>query len=154
MPIYFHVSPTDHPNGLVLQPGNWGIQSRQFVKAGNPAPDQKSTYILAWEAALEATRLLSKPSAPSRLNCIFACADIAEAAVFRDRYRSGAHIYEIEVSHDVPTFIGDFAKISSGADGQSFVDYWVNASISYWRNPPSGMKEIIIGGPARILNRV
>jgi hypothetical protein len=105
---------TTFAKGFVLTPGRWGVQSRQLIKNGSFSPDQKSTYVLAWEVALELARRAHKPDAPSRLDCVFGCRSLDDAKAFRDRYRAGANIYELAVQNGTPTFIGDFDKISSG----------------------------------------
>ncbi|SDS19082.1 hypothetical protein [Bradyrhizobium canariense] len=151
MATYFHVSTTDLVAGTVLQPGNWGDRTRHFIDGRSPGT-VKDALILTWEATLEATRLLANTAAPSRLNCVFACGQMEDAVTFRDGYRQGAAIYEIEAPDGTPVHVGDFSLISVGRPG-TMIDVWVVGSASYWRDPPAGLKEVLIGGPVTVIKK-
>jgi hypothetical protein len=152
MPTYYHVSPTDHAIGTTLQPGHFGTFMKQFVKGGGVVPPNiKFCYDLTWEAALETSRILSAPTAPSRLNCIFACTSLEAAILFRDKYRVGAGIFQIKVAEDTPVFTGDLGAISSTKAGMPFLDIWVSAATRYWTDQPGNSAEILIGGTATVI---
>lgn len=154
MPSYFHVSEVDHPIGTVLQPGRFGTSMRQIVKGGSVAPaNMQVAYSLTWEAVLETARLLMAPNSPSRLNCLFACDTMKGATVFRDKYRAGAFIFQLNVASEVAIHVGDFDLISSTESGP-FIDVWSSGAIRYWRTAAKGSHEIIIGGPAKVTKKI
>jgi hypothetical protein len=151
MATYFHVSTAHLGAAQVLQPGNWGNQTHYFIDGRSPGTVEDA-LILTWEVALEATRLLANSTAPSRLSCVFACARIEDAIAFRDGYRPGAAIYEVETSDATPVHVGDFSLISAGRDGP-MIDVYVFGSASYWKDPPVGLPEVLIGGPVTVIRK-
>src|SRR6218665_3156056 len=123
MATYYHVSPIDHPIGTVLSPGRAGEQYRRFIKGGNQAPQNiNEAYALTWESVLETARRLIDSSLPSRMSCVYASTSKTAAAAFRDQFRPGAHIFEIDVAEDTPSFRGDLDGITNTKNGDTFLD--------------------------------
>lgn len=155
MPEYYHVSVIDHAIGTILQPGRSGLQYRQYVTGGGVVPaNHHNAYNLTWETVLEATRRLSVPHFPSRLNCIFATTTEDAAKAFRDKWRAGSPIFKIDVAEDIPTFIGDLGSLNNSKPGDTFIDYWIETAIKYWKDQPPGATEILIGGPVKIVQKI
>ncbi|WP_257195897.1 MULTISPECIES: DUF2441 domain-containing protein [unclassified Bradyrhizobium] len=148
---YFHVSTIDHPIGAVLEQGSWGRTTRAFGSS-RPLAEVNDAKTLAWEATLEAARRAFGSSAPSRLDCIFAAASAEDAITFRDRFRPGAHIFEIQPNKTAPIYVADYDLITG--PGGAFIDTWVTRSVTYWTSPPRGMAEVLIGGSVTILRRM
>jgi hypothetical protein len=147
----YHVGNGDLKPGDSIAPGNWGKQSRQFGEGegfrcyGNI----KDAVIIGWEIALEAARQLTAPDAPSRLNCVFCTEDMESAKTFRDRFRPGESIFEVEVEDTVSTHAGNYDALTNAPRGP-FVDTSVATAKSYWTDAPTGIREILVGGPAKV----
>lgn len=154
MPALFHVSPTDHQIGTILQPGNFGKLVRiARVRQTAVAVDKMS--IIAWESALEVARRSLVPNAPSRLDCLFAAPTQNEAEQFRQRFKQGAHIFEIGVDDNTPTYVADFESITSLPTGKTFVDSYIEAAMAYWIQANVGsLREVLIGGPITIVRKL
>jgi hypothetical protein len=101
---------------------------------------------------VEAARLAGYQSAPSRLHCVFVTSTIEDARAFRDRFRSGAQIYEVDVSNIWPRHSGNFEAITRPTKGAPYVASFAEMAVSYWRDTPSapGLVEILIGGPVTV----
>jgi hypothetical protein len=85
--------------------------------AGSPVLHDRAAPILAREVkqvAVEVARQLTAPDAPSRLNCVFCTEDIESAKAFRDRFRNGESIYEVEVEDTVSTHTGNYDALTDG----------------------------------------
>jgi hypothetical protein len=147
----YHVGNGSLKAGDSIAPGNWGKQTRQFGKGegfqgyGNV----KDAVIVGLEATLEVARQLTAPDAPSRLNCVFCTEDIESAKVFRDRFRNGESIYEVEVEDTVSTHAGNYDAITDAPQGAN-VDTTVSTAKSYWTDAPTGIREILVGGTVKI----
>jgi hypothetical protein len=144
MPIYYHVSTVTHLPGFVIPPGRFGS-----LFTNRPATVDDG-FVMTWEAVLETARRLVAPTAPSRLNCLFACETLSAAKTFQSKYRKSATILKVEVGIEVPTFLGNFDLISTAQDG-SFIERWANNAIRYWGEPHDGMVEVVIGGPVTVV---
>jgi hypothetical protein len=151
MATLYHVGKAGLAKGTTLHPGNWGKSTREFGPSGRAVGDMKDANILMWEIALETARLLSAPSSPSRLDCVFACETMDDAIAFRDRFSSGSVVYEVECDDSTPTHLGNFEAITYTSSTAPLVDHKSSLAISYWRDQPTGIKEILIGGPVTVL---
>jgi hypothetical protein len=154
MATFYHVGASGLVPGTVLQPGNWGKTTRQFGPAGRALTNFGDANILMWELALETARLLSAPSSPSRLDCVFTCETLADATAFRDRFRKGSGVYEVRCDDNTPTYLGNFEAITYSNSTAPFVDHKSSLAISYWRDQPKGIKEILVGGPVTVVGQV
>jgi hypothetical protein len=153
MPLY-HVSSAQLVAGQILQPGAWGRTTRQFRRNGPGLTDIGDAKTLAWESCLETARRVLAPTAPSRLECVFACETLVGAATFRARFRTNATVYEVEPETSTSlSFVADYELITDAGD-EPFVDTWVNAATRYWTSVPRGIAEVLIGGNVRVLGAV
>jgi hypothetical protein len=151
---YFHVSPQPLVLGTDLQPGAWGRVTRQFSRPGRALESVADAKVLAWETALELARQTTRPEAVSRLDCVFACETLEDATAFRDRFRQGAAIYEVEpLNEGTPTYRADYDLITATGDA-AFLDIWVERSRAYWQQEPAGLVEVLIGGVVRVMRQV
>lgn len=151
MTSFFHVS-EPKAVGTIIPPGRFSTISRRYI-TNSPWPAGSDLTNLVWEIALESARKASRPNAPSRMNCIFACETLGAARLFRQRYRP-AHfeIYRAEaVVAGTPIHRGDFTAISSHIPNSPSVDYFSDAAARYWLAQPSDIIELIIGGPIRLI---
>lgn len=94
------------------------------------------------------------PLPVSRLNCVFAMRTLDQARLFRDRFRNGNKIYQIECEDDVPLHEGSYDAITNGLRGVPFIELMTDRSVSYWRDSPSGISEILIGGQVTITREI
>ena len=154
MAIFYHVGASGLSPGTVLQPGNWGNTTRQFGPAGRMLTELRDANVLMWEIALETARLLSAPNSPSRFECVFACQTLGDAKNFRDRFRRGSVVYEVQCDDDAPTHLGNFEAITYSSSTAPLVDHKSSLAISYWRDAPTGIKEILIGSPVTVVAQV
>jgi hypothetical protein len=151
----YHVGDGGWKPGDSITPGNWGKRSRQFgtgpgfVGYGNV----HDVINIGWEIALEAARQLTAPDAPSRLDCVFCTEDIVSAKAFRDRFANGASIYEVEVEDTVSTHAGNYDALTDAPQG-AFVDTSVATAKSYWTDAPTGIREILVGGSAKVSHKI
>jgi hypothetical protein len=107
----YHVGNGGWKPGDSIAPGNWGKQTRQLGKGEGfrgYGGDVNNAKIIGLEVAVEVARQLTAPDAPSRLNCVFCTEDIESAKAFRDRFRNGESIYEVEVEDTVSTHTGNY----------------------------------------------
>jgi hypothetical protein len=154
MQKFFHTTSVNHPIGTILHPGRFGAANRShLVRQSAVSIGELNT--LAWESALEVARRCIVPSAPSRLDCVFATPSLHEAIEFRRRYRNGSFIFEIHVADHVPIHLGDFESITTTITGKPFLDTFVDAAMSYWTHCPANtLREALIGGQASIATMV
>jgi hypothetical protein len=151
----YHVGNGDWKPGDSIAPGNWGKQVRQFGKGAGfrGYGDIRDAVNTGWEIALEITRQLTAPDAPSRLNCVFCTEDIESANAFRDRFAKGASIYEVEVEDAVNTHAGNYEALTDVPQGASF-DTSVAIAKSYWTDAPTGIREILVGGTVKVSAKI
>jgi hypothetical protein len=150
--MFIHVSHALHNVGDVIEPGAFGRSVRQWSK-NKPTDSPEALKNVIWESALESVRMVAKPEAPSRLACVFACRSQADATRFRDRFRVGAGLYAIEPAPPCPTFFGDYDLITDSSF-EPFVDHFSQRSVRYWTQEASGMCEVLIGGPVKVMQRL
>lgn len=151
----YHVGNGSWKAGDTIEPGNWGKQTRQFGKGAGfrDYGDVNNAKIIGWEVALEAARQLSAPDAPSRLDCVFCTVDIESARAFRDRFRNGESIYQVEIEDTVNSHSGNYDALTDVPEGPS-VDTNVATAKSYWTDAPSGIREILVGGSVKVLGKI
>jgi hypothetical protein len=151
----YHVSSNQWQPGDKIEPGNWGNRTRQFGRG--PGYRGYATIgdaaVMVWEVALEAARRATGSDAPSRLDCVFCCEDIASAKAFRDRFASGSHIFEVEVDDSIATHVGNYEALTDMVDGPT-IDTIQASSLSYWKDEPKGIREIVVGGSVKVLAKV
>lgn len=150
----YHVSSANWAIGELVPPGNWGARIRQFGKGdgyrGYGSISDAGNMV--WEVALEAARRACG-AVPSRLDCVFCCTDEASAKAFRDRFAQGSHIYEVEVDEATVLHSGNYDALTDMADGPT-IDTIQASAISYWKDEPTGIKEILVGGPVKIVFKI
>jgi hypothetical protein len=162
MAKYFHVSPKPWSVGEVIEPGAFGRTTLSVADGHiSPTPDAHGApgiaphlaFMLMREAAVEAARLAGFSNAPSRLKCVFVTATIEDARAFRDRFRPGAEIYEVDVNDNLLRHPGNFEAITRPTKGAPYVASFADMAMSYWRDTPTGpgLVEILIGGPVAII---
>jgi hypothetical protein len=151
----YHVGNGGWKTGDCIAPGNWGKQTRQFGKGEGfrDYGDVNNAKIVGWEVALEAARQLTAPNAPSRLDCVFCTEDLESAKAFRNRFRKGESIYEVEVEETVNMHVGNYEALTDVPQGPS-VDTNVATAKSYWTDAPTGIREILVGGPVRVSKKI
>ena len=155
MATLFHVSPQLLNPGDHIPPGNWGTKCRQFGRPGAPDIRQDSNATnLMWEIALETARLGFTPESPSRADCVFTIETLADATIFRDKFRPGGHIYTVQCSDSTARHVGNYDAISNTPPGVSWFDYMTAHAISYWLDQPTGITEILVAGPATVVAKV
>ncbi|WP_426528823.1 DUF2441 domain-containing protein [Bradyrhizobium sp. McL0615] len=136
-------------------PGNWGKRTREFGKGvGFRGYGNVSDAVnIGWEIALEATRQLTAPDAPSRMECVFCTEDIASAKTFRDRFANSGSIYQVEVEDAVSMHTGNYDALTDGSQGAS-IDTNVATAKSYWTDAPTGIREILVGGSVKVSHKI
>jgi hypothetical protein len=151
----YHVGSGVWKRGDSIAPGNWGKQSRQLGQGEGfrGYGDINNAVVIGWEVALEAARQLTAPDAPSRLDCVFCTEDIESAKAFRDRFRKGESIYEVEVEDTVSTHTGNYDALTNTPQG-AFVDTNVATAKSYWTDAPTGIREILVGGSVKVSDKI
>jgi hypothetical protein len=161
MAKYFHVSPNSWSAGAVIEPGHFGKTSLSLADGhitttpdihNAPGIAPTTAFMLMREAAVEAARLAGYPNAPSRLRCVFVTATIEDARAFRDRFRPGAQIYELDVSEELPRHFGNFEAITRATKGAPYVASFAEMALSYWNDAPTGagLMEVLVGGPVTV----
>jgi hypothetical protein len=88
MPIYYHVSTVPHPPGFVIPHGRFGS-----LFTNRPATVEDG-FVMTWEAVLETARRLVAPTAPSRLNCLFACDTLSSGQDVPVKLQESGHHFE------------------------------------------------------------
>lgn len=149
----FHVSSREWAAGDVIEAGAWG---RLLSAWSFPHNIPKEINVLVWEVALEASRLSLDPSMPSRLNCVFTTESVEAARHFRDRFRAGAKIYEVESVNEADVEIRcDFDLISnSGFAKDALIPDVAVKARRYWDQNPKGLVEILHAGPVRVVRTI
>ncbi|MDA9476869.1 hypothetical protein XI03_20735 [Bradyrhizobium sp. CCBAU 65884] len=84
---------------------------------------------------------------------MFCTEDIESAKAFRDRFRKGESIYQVEVEDTVSTHAGNYDAITNLPQG-AFVDTSVATARSYWTDAPTGIREILVGGSVKIFAKI
>lgn len=149
---YYHWCAVPVREGSILEPGNWG----RIVSTYDPN-EADNRFRLVREAAYEFGRQALTPDAPSRLHCIFSCPTLDEAKDFhRERWggRRGLELlYEVEpIDSGCPVHVTSWTRydLLSEPDLQS-----LQSSIrSYWLDEPNTQREVLLGGPVRILRSI
>ena len=154
MPNFFHVTPNPLTPGQILQPGRFGQAQIQISVPGQQWTPQQ-LMVMLWEIVLETARVAVAPSATSRLSCIFATREMAHAIAFRDRWRKGDQIYEVSCAEETPTHDGNYDAITDPPrGGVPLLNFMPKYAVSYWRDKPAGIAEVLIGGPVTVVRRV
>lgn len=158
---YFHVSQKSWSIGEIIAPGAYGTTLNISDGDISPTPDVRGgpgmspavAFMLMREAAVEAARLAGYPNAPSRLQCVFVTSTMKDARAFRDRFRPGAQIYEVDANDNLPRHLGNFEAITRPSNGAPYVASFAEMAVSYWRDTPTGpgLVEILIGGPVTVI---
>ena len=154
MPSFYHVSSNVLSPGQVLQPGQFGQTSRRVDSRGGIPLQGIDAMNLLWELALETARQLLAPDAPSRLHCVFTTLTVPDAVAFRDRFRRGSQIYEVLCPDEIPRHSGNYSAITDPPDETHILDFMPDYAIDYWREPPEGITEVLIGGPVTVVQLV
>jgi len=123
---------------------------RRWQKGGQAFNNHQEAYVLVWEVALEAARRSVIPTAPSRLDCVFACCSQVDAISFRNQFRPNHQVYSVDVAPGISTFIADYDVITNSISGP-FVDTFVDQAFRYWTVSPVGMREVLIGGSVTVI---
>lgn len=147
--VLYHVAPSGYDVGDHIAHRRYGSAARQYCPGG-PAVDGSVLGNVMWEMALETARQALAPDAVSRLDCLFAWETAEMARSFRDRFRLGSLIYEVEPLLDAKTHRGDFDLISSNVPGGPFVDFMPPLALQYWTLPPKERVEVLVGGPVTV----
>jgi hypothetical protein len=114
------------------------------------------------ELAYEAVRIRVRPTAPSRLESLFAFADPIEALSFTEETDTPKHVWRGEVDTGAPWVLVDMRAFSipqlpvPGAAG--FRAVWQQAeaqAMNYWQpTAVVGIAEILVGGPILLSARL
>ena len=76
--------------------------------------------------------------------------DIESAKAFRDRFRNGKSIYQVEVEDTVNTHSGYYDALTDVPKGPS-----VNTNVATAKSyAPSGIREILVGGSVKVLGKI
>jgi hypothetical protein len=150
----YHVGNGNWKPGDSIAPGNWESKPDNLARQGfRDYGNVKDAAIVGWEIALEAARQLTAPDAPSRLNCVFCTEDMESAKTFRDRFSPGGSIFEVEVEDTVSTHAGNYDALTDAHQG-AFVDTSAATAKSYWTDAPTGIREILVGGTAKVTIKI
>lgn len=143
---YFLCTPQRLRVGSIVEPGNWGRIIRTYrADAG------ENRFRLYRELAFEFGRRVHKPEAPSRMNCLFLCPTLAEAAEFRDRASPISVLNEVElVDTEAPVHLTTWTLFDN-LTPQATYAVLEQAAQSYWLDSPSTQREALVGGAARIV---
>ncbi len=150
----YHVCSPNIGLPTIIPPGSFGRYVRS-MRTGN-LPDVQNARNLTWEVGLEIARLSLRPTAPSRLDCVFACPDLAAAEAFRHGFRKTGAIYAAElVDPNAPIHKADFALLQTNyAIGTAYVDFYTERCRRYWTDASSGLAEVLCGGAVRLIERL
>ena len=150
MTEYFWVGASECHVGDVIEPGGWGSRARQDGVGGFNF-DALSRLSLAIEIAAEVARRYIRPFAPSRANCIFAWERLEDAQFFLGK-RQGCSIFKV-VSE--PNFYrGDYDVITNAIPDTPHFDQVIDRAIRFWKEIPNGRVEVLIGGSAKITEKI
>ena len=139
--------------------------------AANPTPAtaaalhaaQVPSVIKVWtELAFESVRAAIMPAAPSRLDAVYACADVYEAFSFTEETNTPHHAHRGMIQDGVPWQLVDMSAFASSvpptSDEAGFEDAWTKSCDNanrYWLtgqatpNTPF-FAEILVGGVVTI----
>lgn len=145
----YHVSPAGYGPGGHFTRGRYGSAARQFGPATAKIESPQLGAVM-WEMAMETARLALAPEAVSRLDCLFTWETLDLARAFRDRFRRGSAIYEVEPLSDARVYRGDFGLISNNVPSGAFVDFMPPIAVRYWTEPPGEQVEVLVGGPVNV----
>lgn len=158
--IFYHFCPARIAPGSVIEAGNFGHLVSLYGYRHN---------FFGREAAIERVRMVSAPTAPSRLACVFVFLSQIDAAHFKIREQPAAtsYLYEVEAAEpDTPTLAVRMDLLDrwdeQRADELSAA-YWTSGYRPGTDDAPvvgEGMPiradfyEVLIGGPVRVLRRL
>jgi hypothetical protein len=155
MATFYHVSTDVLTPYQVLEPGRFGLGIRRINAPGGERLQDNPAMVLLWEATLETARRFVAPTAPSRSNCVFVSPTLIDALSFRDRFRQGGRIYEVMCPDSTPTHNGNYDAVTDPPrNGTHVLDFMPDYAISYWRDKPTGIVEVLIGGPVTVVRLV
>lgn len=158
---YFHLAPISISPGSVIEPGNFGRIMRETQwKHGQ----------YNREYALEQVRIDQFADLPSRLNCVFAFAELADAVSFK-RFEPGFQrnlIYVVApIDEAMPVFFAPIRLVDGWA---SNVKTDPDITARYWRNGHrsgqpaivsdermgelSESYEVLIASPCRVVSKI
>ena len=150
--MLYHVNGRFFRDGDIIMPGTYGQAARTY-RHKNPIP-QETAAPFAWEIAFETARLCISPMILSRLDCVFVWETEKQAREFKERFRpENRCIFEVEPTlDDFKSFRGNYELIDNRAE--SYVDFMCRDAVTYWRDPPQGSVETLIGCPVRVIRQV
>ena len=146
---YFHCAPQPLGIGSIIEPGNWGRIIRLYE------PDNKVVSVQALnEACLEYARRLHAPTAPSRLDCVFALPDIDSAKNYAFRHSPRNIIYEIEpMDRNAAMHIGDY-EVSIEPHTDRYFDKIFDRGLRYWTTENPSYPEVLFACPIRVISQI
>ncbi len=148
--MHYHVSEKDWNVGAVITPGNFG---NQIIYASQPSLKITGTEVevgpwvrnLMWEAALEASRVVSAPNAPGRGSIVFLSETLDLARRFRDKMPAGKKIYRTSpADHGARSHRGDFAVFENVPE--PLFSVMAERCHLYWTNTTPAIPELLWEG--------
>jgi hypothetical protein len=139
--------------------------------SANPAPEiaaalntaKVDSVLKVWtELAYEAVRIRVRPTAPSRLESLFAFADPIEALSFTEETDAPKHVWRGQVEAGAPWVVVDMSGFSvpqpPAPNAAGFRTVWRQAetqAMNYWQpGAVVGIAEILVGGPILLSARL
>jgi len=155
---YFHVSDREWAEGQIINPGNFGATIARHIQGpllttvvGHDLSPSIKNYM--WEAALEATRIAWKPSAPSRTNVVFLSETVDLARRFRDKYKQSCKIYQcVPTAYDARRHVGDCGVFEDVHE--PLISVIGERCKRYWTEPPKSFPELLWEGSVAIVGEV
>jgi len=136
-------------SGSVILPGNMG----RILKLYKPGSDR-----LIQEEIYERARLAMQPDAPSRLACTFVCPTRADAAAFHatDSVKLNQWYLVEPVERPTSVFVADYRNWAVPKPlHRPFTDSAFQAVCrDYWQGQPANCRELLYGGPLRVISAV
>jgi len=145
--VLYHCAPMSLEVGGVIRSGNWG----RIVRATSIAGVNDGTSKIIFELAYEHSRLLHNPSAPSRLDCIFCCPTLEEAQAYRAAQQPTGIIYKVSPIHPNTAMHVTSWPLWGLGTGLNFDQSLIRLK-DYWTATPTGQREVLVGGPVRIID--
>ncbi len=145
----YHVAPAVYGVGDHIPHRRYGSAVKQY-RPGGPEIGGGFLGALMWEMALETARQALAPEAVSRLDCLFACETVEMARTFRDGFRAGSQVYEVDPWPDAKLYRGDYGLISTNVPGGPYADFMPPIALRYWTQPPGDHVEVLVGGPVTV----
>jgi hypothetical protein len=142
--------------GDVIQSGSFGRLLRELHQGVFVNGRIFVMGMLAREYLWEVVRRDLKPSAPSRLNCVFACPTEEDARLYLVENNPGNHLrgYEVEpLETTSATHVAALSHCTMSA-GSSFIDQMEAKGRLYWDGAPGDPKkgqEILFSCPVRVV---